>query len=109
MTTASNSALVKPDDRLLDDDRLIGDEMHADADRQFADDLDHLLLQRLAELQQVRAGLHADGKADGRLAVEPEQASVADRRSRGVMVATSVRRKKRSLMRRLIAAGSPLR
>ena len=32
-------------DRLLDHDRLIGDEMHADADRQFADDLVHLRLQ----------------------------------------------------------------
>ena len=60
-------------DRLLDHDGLIGHEVHADADGQFADDLVHLLLQRLAELQQVRAGLHADGKADGRLALEPEQ------------------------------------
>ena len=57
--------------------------MHADADGQFADDLVHLLLQRLAEVQQVRAGLHADGKADGGLALEPEQAPAAGRRSRG--------------------------
>ena len=33
----------------------------------------HLLLQRLAEVEQVGAGLHADGERDRRLAVEPEQ------------------------------------
>ena len=60
-------------DRLLDDDGLIGHEVHADADRQLADDPVHLLLQRLAELQQVGAGLHADGEADRGLAVEAEQ------------------------------------
>ena len=44
ITTASNSALREAADRLLDDDGLVGDEMHADADRQVADDLVHLLL-----------------------------------------------------------------
>ena len=44
--------------------------------------LRHLLLQRLAELQQVGAGLHADREPDRRLAVVPEQRSAADRRSR---------------------------
>ena len=47
--------------------------MHADADRQFGDDLAHLLLQRLAEVQQVGAGLHADGKPDGGPAIVTEQ------------------------------------
>ena len=58
---------------MLDDDRLIGDQMNADADRQVGNDLRHLLLQRLAEVKQVCAGLHADGKPDCRLAVVPEQ------------------------------------
>ena len=73
MATASNSARVKSADRLLDDHRLVGDQMHADADRQLADDPVHLVVQRLAELEQIGAGLHADGQPDRRLAVEAEQ------------------------------------
>ena len=59
-------------DRLFDDRRLVGDQMHADADRQVGDDLAHRALQVLAELQHVAVGLHADGEADRRLAVEAE-------------------------------------
>ena len=73
MTTASNSASREAADRLLDHGRLVGDEMHADADRQLAHDLAHCAAQRLAELEQVAVGLHADGEADRRLAVEAEQ------------------------------------
>ena len=47
--------------------------MNADADRQVGLDRRHPLLQGLAEFQQVAAGGHGDGKADGGLAVEPEQ------------------------------------
>ena len=60
-------------DRLLDHHRLVGDEMHPDADRQLADDPVHLVVQRLAELEQVGPGLHADGQPDRRLALVAEQ------------------------------------
>ena len=60
-------------DRLLDHHRLVGHEVHADADRQVADDAVHLGVQRLAELEQVGAGLHADRQADRRLAPVAEQ------------------------------------
>src|SRR4029077_9638619 len=43
--------------------------MHSDADRQLADNRIHLLLQSLAEMQKVGAGLHADREADGRLSI----------------------------------------
>ena len=44
---------VKPETACLDDDRLIGDPMDSDADRQIGDDLGHLLLQRLAEFSRL--------------------------------------------------------
>ena len=47
--------------------------MHADADRQVGHDLRHLLLQSLAELEEVGAGLHPDGESDRGLALEPDQ------------------------------------
>ena len=65
--------LGEPADCLLDDDGLIGHEMHAHADWQFAGDPIHLLLEGFAERQEVRPGLHADGQADGGLAIESEQ------------------------------------
>ena len=55
---------------MLNDDRLIRHEMHADPDRQVSDDLRHLLLQGLAELQEVCACLHPDCECDRWLAVE---------------------------------------
>ena len=69
-------------DRLFDDLRLVGDEMHAHADREIGDDLGHLPLQRLAEVEQVGTGLHADGEPDRGLAVEAEQ------RRRRILIAT---------------------
>src|ERR1700682_3382060 len=47
--------------------------MNSQADRLLSQDLRHFLLQRLAELQQVRAGLHPDRERDGGLAVEANQ------------------------------------
>ncbi len=89
-------------DGLFDDQRLVGDEVHADADRQLGLHLAHLRLQLIAELQQVAAGAHGDGEADRRLTIEAEQrlwrVGIA-----AWMSATSDRRKKRSLTRRLIA------
>jgi len=41
--------------RVLDDHRLIRDEMNAHSDRQVGQDLRHFLLQRFAELQEVRS------------------------------------------------------
>ena len=82
IATASNRRLREAADRLLDDRRLVGDQMHADADRQFALDGGHPCLQGLAEAQQVAARLHADGDADRRLAVEAEHAAAAGRHSR---------------------------
>ena len=46
--------------------------MDADADRKLRRDFGHPRLERLAELQEVAVGLHADGKRDGGLAVEAE-------------------------------------
>ena len=43
ITTASNSARGEAADRLLDDRRLVGDQVHADADRQVGHDLRHAL------------------------------------------------------------------
>ena len=60
-------------DGLFDDPRLIGDKMHADADRQRRLDLAHLGFQRRAEVEQVAALAHGDGEADGGLAVIAEQ------------------------------------
>ncbi|MNM91977.1 hypothetical protein D3C81_1042930 [compost metagenome] len=59
-------------DRLLDHHGLVGNGMHADAHRQIADDVVHLLLQRGAEHLDVAAGFHADGQADGGLPVVAE-------------------------------------
>ena len=47
-------------DRLLDHGGLVGDALHVDADRQLGDDLRHLLVERGAEVEQVRSRLHAD-------------------------------------------------
>ena len=65
--------LGEPADRLLNDDGLIGHEVHAHADGQFVSDPIHLLFEGFAELQEVRPGLHADRKADGGLPAESEQ------------------------------------
>ena len=59
--------------RLIDDGGLIGHPVHIDTNWQIRHHAFHLRIQRLAEMQQVRAGFHADCKADGRLAVETEQ------------------------------------
>ena len=83
MATASKSARVKLTDRLLNHHRLVRDEVHADADRQVADDAVHLVVQRLAEFEQVGTGLHPDGQTDGRLAAVSGRAPSAGRCSRG--------------------------
>jgi hypothetical protein len=46
--------------------------MRLDADRQFADDLLHLVRHSLAEDEVVAALRHRDGQSDRRLAIEPE-------------------------------------
>lgn len=58
--------------RFLDDHRLVGDEMRLDADRQFGDDLLHLVRYGLAEDEVVAALSHRDGKANRRLPVKSE-------------------------------------
>ena len=74
MTTASNSARVKPETASSHHLRLVGDQMHADADRQLGQRSRFICSsQRLAEGQQIGARLHADGETDRRLAVEAEQ------------------------------------
>ena len=60
-------------DGVLDDAGLVGDEVDADADRQLGGDLVQLASQRLAEVQHIGARLHADGEADGGLAIVAEQ------------------------------------
>ena len=58
---------------MLDNDRLVSDEMNSQADRLLGQNLGHFLFQRLAEFQQVRARLHPDRECDGGLAVEAKQ------------------------------------
>ena len=52
---------------VLDNDRLVSDEMNSQADRLLGQNLGHFLFQRLAEFQQVRARLHPDRECDGGL------------------------------------------
>jgi hypothetical protein len=47
--------------------------MHSDPDRQLANDRVHLLLQGLAEVQNVGAGLHSNREADGRLSIHTKE------------------------------------
>src|SRR4029453_5153753 len=63
--------MSKLTDGLLHDDWLIRHLMHSDPNRQIANDRVHLLLQGLAEVQNVGAGFHVDAEADGRLAIHP--------------------------------------
>ncbi len=96
-------ALGELADRLFDDMRLVGDEVHVDADRQLARDLPAMrVLRWFAERQHVAARAHRDGEPDRRLAVEAEhrlrRIGVAARD-----VAMSLRRKKRPLARKLTA------
>src|SRR5262245_57759073 len=63
--------MSKLTDGFLDDDRLIRHLVHSDPDWQLANDLVHLLLQGLAEMQNVGAGFHVDREADGRLSIDP--------------------------------------
>ena len=57
---------------MLDDHRLVGDEMRLDPDRQVVRDLRHLVRHILAEDEIVAALGHRDRQADRRLAVEAE-------------------------------------
>src|SRR5215472_5433750 len=59
-------------DGLLDDYRLVGDQMRLYADRQFGDDLIHLVRHGLAEDEVVAALRHRNGQPDCRFAVEAE-------------------------------------
>jgi hypothetical protein len=59
-------------DRGSGDDRLIGDEVRLDPDRQIGLDLFHAPPQRVAEAQNVGALGGSHRQADGRLAVEPK-------------------------------------
>src|ERR1700738_4717961 len=63
--------MSKLTDGLLHDDWLIRHLMHSDPDRQLANDRVHLLLQSLAKMQNVGAGLHVDREPNGRLAIHP--------------------------------------
>ena len=60
-------------DRVLDDHRLIRDQMDSHADRQVGCNLRHFLLQSIAELQEIGARLHPDGESNGGLTVEAKQ------------------------------------
>src|SRR4029450_7313176 len=63
--------MSKLTDGLLHDDWLIRHLMHSAPDRQIANDRVHLLLQSLAEVQNVGPGFHVDREADGRLSIHP--------------------------------------
>ena len=73
ITTASKERFGETRYSLLDDHWLIRHQMDPNPDRQVGHDLRHFLLQSLAELQEVRAGLHSDRERDGRLTVEANQ------------------------------------
>ena len=59
-------------DGLVHHVRLIGDEVHVDADRQVRGELRDALLDVLAQRQRIAALLHGDGEPDRRLAVVAE-------------------------------------
>ena len=92
-------------DGLLDHLRLVGDQMHVDADRQIGRDRGpSRCCSASPNSQQVGAGFMPMARPIAGSPLKRNSEAAADRHSRGVMVATSVRRKKRSLTRRLIAA-----
>src|SRR5437899_2221302 len=66
------SRLGETADGFLDDNRLVGDEMRLDANRQFADNLLHLVGHGLAEYEVVAALGHRDREPNRRLVIEPE-------------------------------------
>ena len=73
IATASNSAWVKPPTASSTTVGWSATRCTPTPIGNSATILSHLLVERLAELQQVGARLHADGEPDRRLAVEAEQ------------------------------------
>src|SRR5581483_669064 len=67
-----HQALGELRDGLEDDVRLIGDQLHVDADGQLACKLGNLVLDVAPERQHVAADGHSYGKADRRLAIVAE-------------------------------------
>jgi len=57
---------------VVDDRRLVRDEVDVDADRKLRFDLSQALGDLSAKLEHVPAGCHGDGQADRRLAVNVE-------------------------------------
>ena len=106
MATACQSDVMNSAMALVDGDGLVGDELRLDAERQVGGEPRHRLLDVRAERQDVAAVAHRDRKADGRFAIDAEHAAAADRHSRAVTVAMSLRRSMRPPTAKLMFAQS---